>query len=74
MMILDDFEAEVRRVLDKDSVMMTEKSELINGPVRSVRCEAEMGSLGIAEWMSTWSFSISITIALQIIRVARYVV
>jgi hypothetical protein len=37
-MILDDFEAEVRRVQDEDSVVMTEKSELINGPVRSVGC------------------------------------
>jgi hypothetical protein len=38
------------------------------------RCEAEMGLLGRAEQMSTWSFSISITMALQIIGVARYVV
>jgi hypothetical protein len=76
MMILDDFEVEVRRVQDKDSVIMTEKSELVNGPVGVLsvgRCEAEMGLLGRAEHMSTWSFSISITMALQIIRVARYV-
>ena len=47
MIILNDFESEVHRIWYIDSIILVEKSGLINGPVRGFRGREMCGGDGI---------------------------
>ena len=47
MIVLNDFELEVRRIWYIDSVVLAEKSRLVNGPIRGFRCREMCSRDGI---------------------------